>query len=218
MENIAAAAILDVLSSGRDPSTGEVLSPDSVLLQDVVVEALQAGARALRNVQTTNLQPIKSVQTTSSPPTKPIRTTNPPPPKTVATDRPLHDRRYQGTNQMEIVEDIKSSHPDHIVFIHSGYMWLVYGRDAVVCSEIFGWKITSANSRFGEHTGVPINSIRFKQRLKDDGLSYVLVANGDPGERLVVEVFTAIDPPFSTKSNGLKQSSVKMDDYADVPF
>ena len=180
MTNEDAADILDFLSVGCDPSTGDTLKPDSVIFQDVVIEALQAGARALRCVRTTN-----------QPSPKPVRTTTRPPLKPVPPDHPLHGRRYQDATLMDIVDDIKSSHPDHIVFVQCGYFLEVYGEDAVVCSEIFGWKIAGGNSRFEEHTGVPAGAFRFKQRLEDDGLSYVLVGQGDPSERLVIEVFTA---------------------------
>lgn len=110
MENIAAAAILDVLSSGRDPSTGKVLSPDSVLLQDVVVKALQAGARALRSIQATNCKPSKPVQTASPQLQKIARTTSRPPTEPVPSDHPLYDRRYQGASPMEIVIDTTPKH------------------------------------------------------------------------------------------------------------
>lgn len=174
MNRYEAAAILEPLSLGCDPSTGEVLHPDSVLAQADVREALSVAVLALK----------KSTYT-KRPPAHPI-----------TDDDPLRRRFFNGDRPIDIVKDLKLDYPDHIVFVQNGFFWEVYEDDADVCSRVFGWKIASHGTGHN-FTGVPTNAYKFKERLEDEGLSYVMVAQTEyPSttgyvERAPAELFSA---------------------------
>ena len=105
-------------------------------------------------------------------------------------------RLFNGDRPIDIVNDLKIDYPDHIVFVQNGFFWEVYEGDAEVCSRLFGWKIASHGTG-RTFTGVPINARKFKDRLEDESVSYVMVAQTEfPStaasvERAPVELFTA---------------------------
>lgn len=103
---------------------------------------------------------------------------------------PLARLRFDGDPLLKIVEEVKSRLREHIVFVQCGFFWEVLADDAIVCSEIFGWRLGDGPS--GVYmTGVPTNAFRFKQQLEDLGYSYVLVGQVASGGRAVVELHSA---------------------------
>lgn len=116
----------------------------------------------------------------------------------LADDHPLSSRRYTKDKPIDIVRDLKTVYEKHLIFIQVGFFWEVYDEDADTCSRLFGWKVVpfSLESVF---TGTPTNSYRFKERLEDEGISYIMVAQNEYpashplGTRRVIEFFESID-------------------------
>lgn len=174
----AHAQELQALLAGCDPETGEVLDQRTreVLERPSVKDALQAAVGALTR-----------------------GTRVPPPFYPVPEGHPLDGRSFLGERPRDIASDLKADFPDHIVFVQEGYFWSAYEDDAYRCAELLGWKVGSRGTSYC-FTGTPIWARRFKEKLAEAGISFILVrqteypSSHDVVEREVYEICTTQDP------------------------
>ncbi len=179
-----AVKILEALLTSCDPSNREVLEQlaEAATHRDSVREALITAIK--------NLESPKSKPNEKRPPLWPL-----------PDNHPLSRRLYKGDKPIEIARELKAEYGSHLVFVQNGYFWETYENDAYSCAEIFGWRIATIGSNH-VFTGAPTNAFRFKEKLTEQRIPYIIVAQvecpstGPLVERRVVELFN----PFGSNS------------------
>lgn len=75
---------------------------------------------------------------------------------------------------MKMIQAIKELHPEEMILIKKGAFYDVYGKDAIVLSYLFGYKIIEKEM---ENCGFPLGSIhKVKAILEQGKISYKIVS------------------------------------------
>ena len=93
-----------------------------------------------------------------------------------------------------VYEKNKPKYSDHILFIQCGSFFEVYDDDALICSEVFGWKTFDR----GEYavSGIPVYRKGFREILQEAKKPYVIIEQTvdekdteNPIKRIITEIF-----------------------------
>jgi len=116
----------------------------------------------------------------------------------------------KGPSMMDQFHEIKTAHPDTVLFFRMGDFYEMFHEDAVVASEVLGITLTSRDKNSDDPipmAGVPWHSVEeYLRRMLRAGHKVTLCEQAEtlePGERILRRVVTRVFTPGSLFEEGL---------------
>ena len=117
---------------------------------------------------------------------KPIIIDNPSEHVAKAKEIIAKNRVYIGDSFLDIFQDIKSKHPNHLIIIENGCYFEVLEQDAEILSKRYDWKIYERQAGVST-TGFPVAAKKIWEDLRVGKIPFVAVCQLPKNERLGIQ-------------------------------